>query len=196
MKTGEIAKFIVPGEYTKDAQLPIDIPPDSIILLEVELLDIRETFENDEKAVERANALNDSARVAFTEGRYEDAIADYQRVSLTIDGLRGTDVDGIRIRTERNLAVAFSKVQAWEASLAHANYVLSQEKNDLRALVRAVDALLKLEKLGEARAVLERGLRVSQKDPNLAQLKKQLEEMEKEERMRQNRQFAKMFSKK
>jgi tetratricopeptide (TPR) repeat protein len=133
--------------------------------------------------------------VAFAEGRYDDAIADYQRVSFTIDGVAGAEVDAIRLRTERNLAIAFAKVRAWQPSLAHANYVLSQEKNDIRALIRAVEALMNLERLPEAREALEKALRVPHSDASLVQLKRQLEEKERAERQRENRQFAKMFGK-
>jgi tetratricopeptide (TPR) repeat protein len=195
MKVGELARFVVPPEYGNAAAGPETIPPDATIIIEAELLDIQETFETDAEGIARANALNDLARVAFSEGRYVDAVAVYQRVSFTIDGLTGPEVDAIRVRTERNLALAFAKVQAWQPSLAHANYVLSQEKDDLRALVRSVDALMNLDRLPEARESLARAMRVSKNDPSLTQLRKQLEDRERAERQRENLEFAKMFRK-
>jgi tetratricopeptide (TPR) repeat protein len=195
MKVGELAKFVVPPEHANLGQGNDLIPADQTIIIEAELLDIQETFESDAETIARANELNDRARVAFTEGRYNDAIADYQRVSFTVSVLTSPEADAVRIRTERNLAVAFAKIQAWQPSLAHANYVLGQEKDDLRALVRAVDALINLDRLPEARETLEKALRVSCNDTSLAQLKRQLEEKERLERQRQNRQFAKMFGK-
>jgi tetratricopeptide (TPR) repeat protein len=194
MKVGELSRFFVPPEYSNSQGID-SIPPDSPIIIEAELLDIRETFENDSDAIARANFLNDLARTAFSEGRYDDAIASYQKVSFTIDGLNGPEIEAIRIRTERNLAVAFSKIEAWHPSLAHARYVLAQEKDDVRALIKVVEALLKLEQLKEARETLEKVMGLAPNAPGLGQLKKQLEEKEREERQRENRQYAKMFGK-
>lgn len=107
---------------------------------------------------------------------------------FVLDDYSGDAVVAIRLRTNRNLAVAFAKALRWKPALRHADYVLAQDKGDIRAMIRKIEALTELDRLAEARQTLDQAAKA-------AALTQHLEEREREQRQRENRQFAKMFSK-
>jgi hypothetical protein len=197
MRLGEIARFTVGPEYGfGEKGLAGAIPPDSTLIIKAKLIDIQEGFDTPEAAVARANEVNQAAGAEFKAGHIFEATGLYLKQLQFLEDFSGDEVLAVQIRTNRNLALMYAKQQLWSQCLTRADFVLMEEQNDLRALVRKVEALLGLEKISDAKLTLSAALRVSNNDPALLALKRQIEEKEREDRKRTDEQYAKMFAKK
>jgi hypothetical protein len=101
----------------------------------------------------------------------------------------------LKLILSRNLAVCFGKVKNWKKSLTKAEYVLGKEPGCPRCLLRKSEALLKLGRLDEARAVITLGLGVTKNDVVFLEQQKRLVELEKVENARCNQMYSHIFKK-
>ncbi|OHT12638.1 peptidyl-prolyl cis-trans isomerase, FKBP-type family protein [Tritrichomonas foetus] len=205
MHVGEISIFHIDSKYAygKLGKQP-DIPADEDLIFEIELLDILVGPTKQEKAVQKAREECERGIVAFREGRLDDALNDFcqGRLTLMFEGKDDSDPSyfsqeyaDIKIRLNRNLAVAYARKEDYTQSLQYANEVLEFVPNDTKCLLKKCEALVHLERLVEARQTLSRALGVSHNDPVFRPVREKLEALEKEERIRQNETFKKMTKK-
>lgn len=203
MGIGEKAEFEVKAGYGFDDHgKEFSIPSDEDIVLEVELLDIVSNKDSKALAMEKALDQCERGNAAFRAGKIEEALDLYTdgRLTLMFDGKKDNDPNNqtmeykkLNNRLNRNLAIAHARVGEYDHSLHYANEALEFESNDLKMLVRKLDAELHLQKLDDARQTYSRAEATSHGDPLLIPFRKELEKLEKEERIRQDKLFKKAF---
>ncbi|KAK8893287.1 hypothetical protein M9Y10_021704 [Tritrichomonas musculus] len=202
MHVGELSLFRIDSKYAygKLGKQP-DIQPDEDLIFEIELLEIKLGPTKQQMAVEKARGECERGNVAFREGRLDDALNDYcqGRLTLMFEGKDESDPSyfspeyaEVKLRLNRNLAVAYAKKGDPKQSLQYANEVLDFVPNDPKALLKKIEALINMEKLEDARKTLTYALGVTHNDPAFRQVREKLEKLEKEERVRQNQTFKKM----
>lgn len=196
LKVGEHAKFEVDSTYAYGEKgLENVVPPNTTIIIDVELLAIMDAFENVTDAINHATQLNDEAAVKFRAGDIDGALNLYEKAYGDIEDYFDDDAKDITIRTQRNLSLLYAKKGKWRMSLNCANNVLEKSKDDLKALARKIEALIQLDSLDEAKKNLQHALSISKNGQAFVALKGKLEEAEKAARLRENEQYAKMFGK-
>ena len=196
LKVGEHAKFEVDSSYAYGEKgLENVVPPNTTIIIDVELLAIMDVFENVTDAINHATQLNDEAATKFRSGDIDSALDLYEKALGDVEDYFDNDITEITIRTQRNLSLLYAKKGKWRLSLDFANKVLEKSKDDLKALMRQIEALIQLDSLEEARKNLQHALTISKNAQPFVVLKGKLEEAEKAARIRENEQYAKMFGK-
>lgn len=196
MKVGEKSRFEVAPEYAYGEKgLEPDVLPNSTLIIEAELLKIMEVFEGASQAIERASHLNDEAATKFRAQEYKEAIKIYSHANSVLEDYFGDDVISWKVKINRNLSLMYSKIEDWTNCLKYATNVLATEKDDVKALIRKLEAELGLGNVVEARKTYERIARVSKEKALINSLKTKVESAEKIERQRENQEFAKMFNK-
>lgn len=202
MHVGELSLFRIDSKYAygKLGKQP-DIQPDEDLIFEIELLEIKVGPTKQQMAVEKARGECERGNIAFREGRLDDALNDYcqGRLTLMFEGKDESDPSyfsqdyaDVKLRLNRNLAVAYAKKGDPKQSLQYANEVLDFLPNDPKALLKKCEALINLEKLADARKTLTYALGVTHNDPAFKLVRERLEKLEKEERVRENQTFKKM----
>jgi peptidylprolyl isomerase len=205
MKVGELSVFKIGPKYGygNRGKEP-EIAPDSTLIFEIELLDILPGPSKQERAIAKATDECEQGNTAFKEGRLEDALNNYcqGRLTLMFEGKDDSDPSyfapeygELKIRLNRNLAIAYARKEDWPQSLQYANEVLDFEPKDIRSLAKKVDAEMHLGRIADARVTLDKALGISHNDPAFTGLRARLEALEKEERLRQNETFRKMTTK-
>lgn len=206
MKVGELSVFTITSEYGYGVQgKQPNIPPDATLVFEIELLEILKGPTKQEKAIAKATEECEQGIVAFREGRLEDALNSFcqGRLTLMFEGKDDSDpgyfapeYGDIKLRLNRNLAVAYAKKGDYQQSHQYACEVLDFMPRDAKCLMKKLEAEIHMEKLEEARKTLDKALGVTHNDPAFGPLKRKVEEMEKAERTRQMETFKKMTQKK
>lgn len=195
MKVGERSVFTIESDYGYgDAGSPPKIPGGATLIFDIELLSIKVSFKNKEDALAAANQHCDDATVSFRAKDFKKAIEIYHKALDCCKDFYGKEIDSMKIRLNRNLAVAHSRLQQWHEVLIHANDVLTKEENDAKSLIRVVEAQIALGNLDEARKALTKGLKVTNNDPAFVAFRGKLDQAEKEERIRQNSLFKRMVA--
>ncbi|KAH0794291.1 putative FK506-binding protein (FKBP)-type peptidyl-prolyl isomerase [Histomonas meleagridis] len=196
MKVGERSEFHIAAKYGYgDAGSPPDIPGGATLVFDIELLSIPITYDTKEQALEAANKFCDKATEFFRGGKFEEAIAEYKNALDAVSKKYGEDINKMNTRVQRNLSIAYYRVQNWKESLNYAEKVLKTDANDVKALLRKTEALINLGNTEEARKTLDKGLAVTKNDPAFKSMIPKLEAAEKKERARENELFKKMMSK-
>jgi tetratricopeptide (TPR) repeat protein len=205
MQVGELSVFTIAPEYGYGNQgKPPSVPPDATLVFEIELLEILIGPSKQQQAIAKAMDECEQGIVAFREGRLSDAINLFSqgRLTLMFEGKDESDPSyfpqdyaDIKLRLNRNLAVAHAKNNDFNQSLTYAKQVLDFLPNDAKGLAKKLEAEIRLGLLGDARKTLDKALGVTHNDPALVPLKKELEELEKADRIRMNETF-KMMTKK
>lgn len=205
MRVGEISKFFIDSDYGYGKPgNGSNIPPDTHLLYEIELLEICVGPSKQMQAIRAAFEDCDKGTALFRAGQYQDALNMYcqGRLRLFFDAKDESDPQHyppefgqIKIRLNKNLAICYAKVNDWTQSLHYADEVLEFLPQDPKALLRKFEAHLQLGQLVEARKAFDLGMAVTRNDPCFNQHRKKLEDLEKEERVRQNQTFKKMVKK-
>jgi hypothetical protein len=206
MQVGELATFTIAPEYGYGNQgKQPNVPPDATLVFEIELLEILVGPSKQQKAIAKAQDECEQGIVAFREGRLDDAINLFcqGRLTLMFEGKDESDPTyysqeyaDVKLRLSRNLAVAHAKNNDFNQSLTYAKQVLDFIPNDGKALAKKLEAEIRLEMLADARKTLDKANGVTHNDPALVPLRKELEELEKADRIRMNETFKMMTKKK
>jgi peptidylprolyl isomerase len=196
MKVGERAKFTIDSEYGYgEAGSPPKIPANATLIFDIELLKICKTYKTNSEAISEANALSATGGERFKAGAFQEAIESYLAALEAIKSKYGKDVDEVKLKLNRNLAVTYGKATNWRQSLIYADKVLEKEANDARALLRKIEAHIALADFDDARKSLDKALAVTNNEPAFLGLRTKLEQAEKEDRARQAALFKKMVKK-
>ena len=197
MRVGELARFTVDAAYAYGEKgFEPDVPPNSTVVIEAELLEIMETFSSAKEAIERADQLNEAAAAEFRAGNLEKALSIYRDEMTVIEDYFGEGTDAVRIRTARNMSLIYAKLGDWKESLIQANQVLDKDDKDIKALVRKVEAEIALERFADARKGIAKGIHIGGHQKIFEALRQKVEEGERDQRQRETERFAKVFSKK
>lgn len=158
MKVGELSKITIAPEYGYgDAGSGAKIPGGATLIFEIELLDILDKERTKEEALAEAEALCTTAGAAFKSGDFNAAIESYRKAIAIVED-KDDGLAEMMLRLQRNLAIAYAKVENWRKSLKFADRVLDKEAGDQRALLRKAEAHLNLGELAEARKAVAQGL--------------------------------------
>lgn len=195
MKVGERAQFEVESQYLFGEHLPKNIKPDATVIIDAELLEIMQVFDNVADAIAHATQLNEEAATKFRNGEIDAALNLYDKALGDVEDYTDEEASPIKIRTQRNLALLYSKKGAWRKSLLYANQVLEKLPDDLKALMRKIESLINIESFDEAKKELQRALTLTKNDPAFVALRTKLENSQKLARQRENQAYAKMFAK-
>lgn len=196
MKVGERSIFHIASEYGYgESGSPPKIPGGATLVFDIELLSIKETYASKEDAIAAANKYSDDAKPLFQAGNFKEAVANYMKGLSALSDQWGQDVDDVKVKIQRNLSVAHSKLQNWRESLNYAEEVLKKDKDDAKALLRKVEAEINLDKLDSARQALQHGLQLTKNSAPFVAMKQKLEAAEKKSRQLQDELFKKMTQK-
>ena len=196
MHVGELARFTVDAAYAYGEKgYEPDVPPNSTVVIEAELLEIMETFSSAKEAIARADQLNEAAAVEFRAGNFEKALSIYRDEMTVIEDYFGEGTDLVRIRTARNMSLVYAKLGNWKESLIQANQVLDKDRKDGKALIRKVEAEIALERFADARKGIEKGVQMDEYRKIFLDLRQKVEAGEREQAQREAARFAKAFSK-
>ena len=160
MKVGEISKFTVLNPkyaFGKKGKEP-DVPPNAKIIVEIEVIDIMKTFSSARKAVEYADKLNEEAAQNFKSHKVDEAINLYLNALGALEDYFGESVINMKVRTQKNLSLMYSKNFDWRNCLIYADAVLRIDPKDLKALMRKIEAHLGLNQKQKAKEVLDYAL--------------------------------------
>lgn len=196
MKVGERSIFHIASQYGYgDSGSPPKIPGGATLVFDIELLSIKEGYATKEDAINAANKLSDEARPLFGEGKFSDAISKYLKGLDALSEQWGKDVDEVKTKLHRNLAVAYSKIPDWRQSLKNAEEVLKKDANDAKALLRKAEAEINLDNLESARKAVEKGINLTKNSAPFVAMRTKLEAAEKAARKFENELFKKMMTK-
>lgn len=163
MKVGEISKFTVHDPkyaFGKKGHEP-NVPPNAKIIIEIEIIDIMKTFSSASKAVEYADQLNDEASQNFKEHNVSQAIILYSNALNALEDYFGKSVLNMKLRTQKNLALMYSKNFDWKNCLIYADAALRIDPNDLKALMRKIEAHLGLNQKQKAKETIDYALNLT-----------------------------------
>lgn len=196
MKVGERSEFHIAAKYGYgDAGSPGKIPGGATLVFDIELLSIPVVYNTNEEALEAANGFCAAGGDLFRAGKFQEAVAEYEKALDAVSKKYGDDVQQMKVRANRNISVSYSKCGEWRKSLEYAEKVLKSEEKDLKALMRKLEAEINLGNPDDARKTYEKGLAASKNDPAFRRMLPKIEALEKQERARQNALFKKMVHK-
>lgn len=150
------------------------VPPNATLHYEVELLYILEDMTKEE-AIAYAEKLNAEAGDAFRKKDYELAAVLYHEAHQTLSIHLGDDVTKIIQKLRSNLSTVYGKLGKWGQSLHNAENYLRWDKDNLKCLMRKLEAYIALTRLDEADRLLAKCLRLSNNDPVFLAKKKDIE---------------------
>ena len=194
MKVGEHSKFEF-DTTGNDSWKSSEIPENAVLVYDIILLRACKVYGTADESVQAANKINDEAAVKFKEGDNDAALDLYLCALNTIEDYTDESVNEVKARTMRNLSLVYNKKEDWKKSLEFANNVLDIVKDDLKALMRKIEALIYMGSIEEGKKVYAHALVVSKNNPAFVTLRSKIEEVERKERQRENKEFAKMFGK-
>lgn len=195
MKVGERSIFHIASQYGYgESGSPPKIPGGATLVFDIELLSIKEGYASKEDAINAANKLSDDARPLFGQGKISEAISYYLKGLDALSEQWGKDVDEVKTKLHRNLAVAYSKLPDWKQSLKNAEEVLKKDANDAKALLRKAEAEINLDNLQSARQAVEKGINITKNSAVFVAMRKKLEEAEKAARQLENQWFKKAMT--
>lgn len=190
MKRGEKSRFTIKPKYAYGSKgIPGVIPPNATLTFEIEFLEIVHRFPTNEAAIAGADALCKKAADEFRAGNFLEALKYYNEGLEIAKEKYGSDIDDLTKRLNRNLSVVYGKLELWEDSLDFAEQVLRKDPGDAKALMKKLEAELKLNNTSEARKALDKGLAVTKRDPAFTRYIAEVEKRERAERMSENNSF-------
>jgi len=199
MKVGEKAILKISSDYGYGPSgSPPKIPPNAVLLFEVELLGCKEKEKErweltDEERKEKATAIKEEGTKAFHEKDFSTAAFKYEEAGRFVfedeEGEFIPDDDkALYVSCFGNAAMCHIKLGNWGDAVSAANLVLKTEgeENNLKALYRRGFARMKLGSLKEAKTDLMAAYKIDQKNSDirkaLAQLKKSIQENKQKEK--------------
>lgn len=196
MKVGELSKFVIDSSlgYGKSGSPP-KIPGGATLVFEIELLEIIHEKTNEE-AIAEANKISEEAAAKFRAKEYKEAGKLYHDAIHALKNKWGKDITKLKAKLNCNLALVHSKVGEWGEALHHAEDALSDDENNVKALLRKLEAQINLDRLSEAKETLKKGLQVSNNDKVFVAMGDKIKKAEKELEKVQDNLFAKMLGKK
>ncbi|KAH0789787.1 peptidyl-prolyl cis-trans isomerase, FKBP-type family protein [Histomonas meleagridis] len=206
MKVGEISSFTIDPKYGygEKGKEPL-VPPNETLVFEIELLEILHPKTPQDEGICKAIYQCQRGNAEFKQGDISRAISFYTEARLTLMFEAKEDMNSddpksesyeykkVNNRLNRNLAVAHSKIGEYTQAIHFANEALLFESNDLKTLIRKLDAELKLKRVKDARQTFNHAIGCSPNEPTLKQYQAQLEKLEKEQNVRQDELFRNAF---
>ncbi|KAG2428594.1 hypothetical protein HYH02_014296 [Chlamydomonas schloesseri] len=163
------------------------VPPDSALVYEVEMLgweSIEET-DNDgnrgsllyEERLERAERRRLTGNELFKAGQYKEALAKYAMALSYLDEdfmfqLAGHYLDkaeAVKVLVHLNMAATQLKTGDWNTAIYNCGQVLALDENNVKALFRRAKAQKELSRTEEARADLEKAIKLEPNNREVAE---------------------------
>ncbi|XP_033120695.1 peptidyl-prolyl cis-trans isomerase FKBP8-like [Anneissia japonica] len=172
-----------------------DVPPNANITYELELLTVKDGHNFETMPLDMRCKMADDKRERgnelFTRNDYSGAINSYTRAIEILNANESADKEGFKklqqskVKCYNNLAAAQIKVQAYSAARKSCDWVLSNEKDNAKALFRKGKVLASQGELTEALEITKKALKLEPSNKVIHQelsrlLAKQSEEKEKE----------------
>jgi len=196
MTPREKSKFTIAPEYAYgDAGKPPDIPGGATLVYDIEFIEIVPRCATVPLALEAGERLAQEAAVEVREQRYDAALRLYAKGLDLLSEHCSRELDELTNRLRRNSSIVYARLELWEDSLCFADKVLLKEPNDPKALMRKLEALVKMRRTEDARRVLNKGLAITKNDPAFAAMGREVERQESEDRSRSNDVFKRMAGK-
>lgn len=208
MEKGEIADIIVSPRlaYGSIGKLP-NIPPDSCLHYQVELVDVEDTIEETNLPYEERIKIGDSKRERgnfwYSRGDYSSSIHCYRRALEFLDEqeeILDKDMDKVetllqlRLRVYNNLTAAQMKMEAYDAALKSVDFVLKAEPDNVKALFRKGKILGSKGNTGEAITFLRKALTLEPETKIIHQELSKLLNKRKMDVQAEKAMYRKMFS--
>lgn len=154
--------------YGEEGRDP-DIPPNSLVRYELELLQVGDAPDVKDMPVEERCKMADQKREQgnknFARKDYANAISSYRRALSFIEDLQPTGskeekakVIDMKVKCLNNLAAAQLKIEAYEAALKTCNNALALDPNSVKALFRKGKVLAGQLNLNEAVTTMKKAL--------------------------------------
>jgi len=196
MKIGELSKFVIHSDlgYGKHGSPP-KIPGGATLVFEIELLEIVHE-KTKEEAIEEANKISEEAAAKFHNKEFQEAVNLYHSAVHALKDQWGEDITKLKVKFNTNLSLVHSKLGEWGESLHHAEDALRDDAENLKALLRKLEAEIKLDHLKDAKETLKKGLEASKNDKVFVAMGEKIKAAEKEREKVQDNLFAKMLGKK
>ena len=205
MKKGERARFIIDSKYAYgDKGFPPDIPSNTPLEYEIELLDIHdkhksiENMDNDEKEA-FAEECKKSGNADFKNKLYRPAAYTYLQGILAIEKIieseRTDSINKLWKTLHLNLCIAFNNSGRWQETIECAGEVLKKEKDEAKARYLRGVAEKHLRMFDEALKDLEVSLKANPEDLKIKYEIEQTKELEKKSVLEAKKLYSNMFHK-
>ncbi|KAJ6237844.1 fk506-binding protein [Anaeramoeba flamelloides] len=204
MKIGELAKFTIKADYAYGSQSPSqDIPPNSTLIFEVELLGF-ESPETWDVIFEKCLKKKELGNQKFKEGKWQEAENEYHGAIHKISEIptsslneeEAKKVTDLTLVIHLNSAMAMIKTGNFHHALSHCSQALAIDPKNTKALYRKAICLGSESDFEGAISTLKFGLDV---DPNNGAMKSKLKfymQKKNDEIKRKREMYQRMFQKK
>lgn len=206
MEKGEVSKVISDAKYCygENGRLP-DIPPNTNIEYEIELIDLHSGPYDTETAVEKRLTWVDLKRnqgnQLYREKKFIEAISAYTKCARVIeqashqahpDEIR-TNITQLNIKCQNNLSAAYMMLERWKEALQACNTVTAIEPKNIRALFRKGKVLAETGELKSAVLHLKKAAQLSPNDKTIqSEITKQSNRL-KVQKETQKKMYQRMF---
>ncbi|KAF2309622.1 hypothetical protein GH714_004324 [Hevea brasiliensis] len=208
MKIGERAILTINPEYgfgnfevKKDLAT---IPPSSVLLYEVEMLDFikeRPPWEmNNQMKIETACRKKEEGNILFKSGKYQRAAKKYDKAAdyVVEEGSFGDDeqklVKSLRASCWLNGAACGLKLDDFQGAISLCSKVLDIEFNNVKALYRRAQAYMQTADLVSAELDIKKALEVDPQNREVKSLQTALKQLQAQSNKRDAKLYSNMFA--
>ncbi|NWX13716.1 FKBP6 isomerase, partial [Aegotheles bennettii] len=181
MRKGELARFFFSPDYAYGQQgCPPDIPPNTRVMFEVELLDFLDSAESDaffelpaelqdsfplQKALKVAETERGFGNYLYCKGSLEDAKDRYKRALFILGRSPSSETEQCQIDASKllvllNLSITYLKLERPARALAYGEKALKIDQRNAKALFRCGQACLCMKEYEKARDFLVRAQQI------------------------------------
>ena len=190
-KIEDLTKMIVTMRVGEISQFHVRSPEMTLVYL-IEVLYIIEPMKKEE-AIAEANQCNTEGGNAFRSKQFSKAEMFYKEAIYLLIPYQDEEIKALLIKLRSNLSMVYSRMEKWNESLHWAENVLRDDQENLKCLMRKLDALVHLKQFNEALSLSQKCVEISKNDPVFVKKKNEIETQIKSQDHKQDDIYRKMF---